>query len=56
MLESWMNSHTSDLTSVKSDFQITGGDLEKKVAEIQTLVSSLSSHLNTSGPSNPMDR
>ncbi|XP_050956718.1 C-type lectin domain family 10 member A-like [Labeo rohita] len=56
MLQSWMNSHTSDLTSVKSDFQITGGDLEKKVAELQTLVSSLSSHMNTSGPSNPMTR
>ncbi len=24
MLESWMNSHTSDLTSVNSDFHITG--------------------------------
>ncbi|KAI2665061.1 C-type lectin domain family 4 member F [Labeo rohita] len=56
MLQSWMNSHTSDLTSVKSDFQITGGDLEKKVAELQTLVSSLSSHMNTSGPSSPMAR
>ncbi|XP_073696240.1 asialoglycoprotein receptor 2 [Garra rufa] len=56
MLESWMKSHTSDLTSVKSDFQSTGGDLEKKVAELQTLVSSLSSYLNTSGPSNPMTK
>ncbi|XP_058632928.1 asialoglycoprotein receptor 1-like isoform X1 [Onychostoma macrolepis] len=56
MLESWMNSHTSDLTSVKSDFQITGGDLEKKVAELQTLVFILSSYLNTSGASNPMTR
>ncbi|XP_067296446.1 uncharacterized protein [Pseudorasbora parva] len=54
MLESWMNSHTSDLTSVKSDFQITGNDLEKKVSELQNLVSSLSSSLNTSGSSNPM--
>ncbi|XP_077078999.1 asialoglycoprotein receptor 2-like isoform X2 [Siphateles boraxobius] len=54
MLESWMSSHTSDLTSVKSDFQITVGDLEKKVSELQNLVSSLSSSLNMSEPSNPM--
>ncbi|XP_059404847.1 asialoglycoprotein receptor 1-like isoform X2 [Carassius carassius] len=56
MLESWMKSHTSDLTSVKSDFQNTGGDLEKKVAELQNLVFSLSSYLNTSGSSNPETR
>ncbi|XP_067263677.1 asialoglycoprotein receptor 1 isoform X1 [Chanodichthys erythropterus] len=54
VLESWMNSHTSDLTSVKSEFQTTGTDLEKKVSELQDLVSSLSSYLNTSEPSNPM--
>ncbi|KAF4113901.1 asialoglycoprotein receptor 1-like [Onychostoma macrolepis] len=52
MLESWMNSHTSDLTSLKSDFQFT----EKKVAELQNLMSNLSSYLNTSGASNPMTR
>ncbi|XP_026098982.1 asialoglycoprotein receptor 1-like [Carassius auratus] len=56
MLESWMKSHTSDLTSVKSDFQYTGGDLEKKVSELQNLVFSLSSYLNTSGSSNPETR
>ncbi|XP_077078921.1 asialoglycoprotein receptor 2-like [Siphateles boraxobius] len=54
MLESWMSSHTSDLTSVKSDFQITGSDLDKKVSELQNLVSSLSSSLNMSEPSNPV--
>ncbi|XP_026098931.1 uncharacterized protein LOC113069993 isoform X2 [Carassius auratus] len=56
MLESWMKSHTSDLTSVKSEFQYTGGDLEKKVSELQNLVFSLSSYLNTSGSSNPDTR
>ncbi len=35
---------------------LEGGDLEKKVAELQTLVLSLSSYLNTSGASNPMTR
>ncbi|XP_077078956.1 C-type lectin domain family 10 member A-like [Siphateles boraxobius] len=52
MLESWMSSHTSDLTSVKSDFQITGSDLDNKVSELQNLVSSLSSSVNMSGSSN----
>ncbi|XP_039517427.1 asialoglycoprotein receptor 1-like isoform X3 [Pimephales promelas] len=47
MLESWMRSHSSNISSVKSDFQITGSDLEKKVSELQNLVSSLSSSLNT---------
>uniref|UniRef100_A0A8C2KTT6 Si:ch211-283g2.3 n=1 Tax=Cyprinus carpio TaxID=7962 RepID=A0A8C2KTT6_CYPCA len=51
MLESWMKSLTSDLTSVKSDFQNTGGDLEKKAAELQNLVFSLSTYFNTSGSS-----
>ncbi|XP_051750665.1 asialoglycoprotein receptor 1-like isoform X3 [Ctenopharyngodon idella] len=54
VMESWMNSHTSDLNSVKSDFQITGSDLEKKVSEFQNLVSNLSSYLNMSGTSNTM--
>ncbi|XP_048042806.1 asialoglycoprotein receptor 1-like isoform X1 [Megalobrama amblycephala] len=53
-LKGWMNSHTSDLTSVKSDFQITGTDLEKKVSELQNLVSNFSSYLNMSGSRNPM--
>ncbi|XP_043094852.1 asialoglycoprotein receptor 1-like isoform X3 [Puntigrus tetrazona] len=54
VLQSWMNSHTSDLTSVKSDFQIAGGDLEKKIAELQTSVASLRSYSNTSGASREM--
>ncbi|XP_050964663.1 asialoglycoprotein receptor 1 isoform X2 [Labeo rohita] len=56
VLEIWMKSHTSDLTSVKSDLQITGGDLKKKVAELQNSVFSLSSYLNMSGSNNPMTR
>ncbi|XP_039517428.1 asialoglycoprotein receptor 2 [Pimephales promelas] len=54
MLESWMSGHSSNISSVKSDFQITGSDLEKKVSELQNLVSSLSSSLNMSGASNTM--
>ncbi|XDV21636.1 hypothetical protein PO909_026702 [Leuciscus waleckii] len=56
MLESWINSHTSDLTSVKSEFQISDNDLEKKVSELQNLVSSLSSSLNMSGSINTMTK
>ncbi|CAM4546868.1 unnamed protein product [Leuciscus chuanchicus] len=56
MLESWINSHTSDLTSVKSEFQTSGNDLEKKVSELQNLVSSLSSSLNMSGSINTMTK
>ncbi|XP_016296798.1 C-type lectin domain family 10 member A-like [Sinocyclocheilus anshuiensis] len=46
MLESWMKSHTSDLTSVKSDFQNTEMQI-KKLSNIETLMTALGSSLSS---------